>query len=284
MEQVQTQVQAPALNIKVELDKLRKMYTADIAQGTYNILALGEVGVGKTSLLNTCRFPALIHSFDPGGTKVLWNNIESGHIVADTRFEKEDSNSPTAYMDWEHEFFRLKNGGVFEKLGTYCIDSFTTFIEALKNQIVKKKSVKSKTSANYRGALDREIGLLEIQDWQVIGNVMRDMIKLCTSLPCDFILTGHLMLEKEEVSGRMIAHFNSIPSLRINIPLLFDEIYVLQSVETSQGVEHRILTQPTGRYVARTRIGSGKFDLYEEANVKKLLEKAGLSTADKSVI
>jgi len=274
----------PPLNIKAELEKLRKMYTADIGQGTFNALILGQIGVGKTTILRTCRMPLLVHSFDPGGTKVLKEEIKAGKAFVDTRFEREDASNPTAYMAWEREFLRLRSGGFFKGIGTYCIDSFTTWLDALKNQIAVKKSMKSKSAAAYRGAIDRDVGLLEIQDWQVIGNVVRDMTKLCTSVGCDFVMTGHLMLEKEEVSGRMIAFFATIPSLRINVPLLFDEIYVLQCTETSSGITRRILTQPTGRDVARTRIGAGKFDVYEEPDIKKLLAKAGMPTEDKVVV
>ena len=273
-----------ALNIKVELDKLRAMYTADIAQDTFNALWLGEVGTGKTTLLKTCRFPILVHSFDPGGTKVLKKEIEEGKVIVDSRYEKEDANNPTAYHAWEEEFFRLRAGGVFDKVGTYCLDSFTTWFECLKNQITARKAVKPKATSGYRGITSRSIGLMEQADWQVAGNIVRDMSKLCTALPCDFIMTGHLLLEKEDVSGRMIAYFNSIPSLRVNVPLLFDEIYVLLCQETSSGVARKLLTQPTGKYVARTRIGAGKFALYEEPDIKALLTKAGLPATDKEAI
>jgi len=284
MNQPQTATNPNALDIKATLDQLRTMYTDDIAQGTFNALWLGEVGTGKTTLLKTCRFPILIHSFDPGGTKVLKTEIEAKKVIVDSRYEKEDANSPTAYALWESEFFKLRNGGLFDKIGTYCLDSFTTWFECLKNQINARKAVKSKAAAGYRGATSRSVGVMEQMDWQVAGNIVRDMSKLCTALPCDFIMTGHLLLEKEDVSGRMIAYFNSIPSLRVNVPLLFDEIYVLICQETSQGVERKLLTQPTGKYVARTRIGAGKFDLYETPNIKALLTKAGLPATDKEAI
>lgn len=256
------------LDVKVELDKLRAMYTKDIAGGTTNICLLGDLGVGKTSILSTARMPVLVHSFDPGGCKLhhLQPLIKEGKIIVDSRFEKEDGKKPTAYKEWESEFERLRMGNVFSGLGTYVIDSFTTWLAALKNEIVKRKG--------------RSEGVLQLQDWQVIMNVVIDMTKLCTALPCDFILTGHLSLEKDEVSGRMLARFKSIPSLQIDVPLLFDEIWVMLSEEVKNGTERRILTQSTGKYTARTRIGSQVFEMYEEADIKKMLKKAGLSDAD----
>ena len=274
--------QAKPLDIKVELDQLRKMYTADIAAmyNTFNALILGQQGTGKTHLLKTCRKPVIVHSFDPGGTKVLKAEVADGSVIPFWELEKEDMNSPTAYKRWEEEFFRLRERDVFKHIGTYCIDSFTTWFEALCNQIVKRKSSTTKSAMEYRGATIRETGLMELKDWQVAGNIVRDMTKLCTALPCDFLLTGHLMLVKEEVSGAMMAFFNSIPSLRVNIPILFDEIYVMEAKETSQGIERTLLTGPTGKYVAKTRMGSGMFGLREKPDIKALLVKAGMSSED----
>ena len=43
----------------------------------------------------------------------------------------------------------------------------------------------------------------QIQDYLVQQNTIRDTIKAFTNLPCDCILTGHISLDKDEVSGRM---------------------------------------------------------------------------------
>jgi len=271
-------------NIKAELERIRSISLEDLRQGKFNALILGFQGTGKTHLLKTCRLPVLIHSFDPGGTKHLRKEMLEGKIVADTRFEKEDMNDPTAYSLWEDEFFRLRSMNAFAEVGTYCIDSFTTWFDALKDQICRRKGLPTKLAAQYRGATGRAVGLLEQQDWQVAGNIVKDMTKLCADLPCDFILTGHTLLEKEEVSGRMIAFFNAIPSLRINVPILFDEIYIMEAEETTAGIRRSLLTAPTGRYIARTRIGSEKFELHEEPNIKHLLKKAGMGLDDKPLL
>ena len=255
------------LDIKVELDKLREMYTHDIAQDTYNCLLLGESGTGKTRSIETMRKPVLVHSFDPGGTKTIRKAIVEGGIIVDTRFEKDSTKDPTAYNLWEAEFDRLRFGGVFEGIGTYVIDSFTTWLETLKTMTAKKQG--------------RENLVLQLQDWQVIGNVMRDMVKLCTSLPCDFVCTGHLSVEKDEVTGGLKATIAAPPSLQIQLPILFDELYVSESVETSEGVSHAFITQNTGKYQCLTRIGRDVFDLREKPDFKALLIKAGLNAEDK---
>jgi len=164
--------------VQVELKQLREMYTKDIAgiHDTFNAILLGALGTGKTTILRTCRFPALVHSFDPGGCKVklLENHIADGRIVVDNRYEKDSLRDPT-YPAWEKEFLRLKAGGVFEGIGTYFIDSFTTWITSMVYTISKLNG--------------KQHGLMSQPDWQVAKNTVIDNIKLCTALPCDFIMS-----------------------------------------------------------------------------------------------
>lgn len=255
------------LDVKVELQKLREMYTADIAQDTYNCLLLGESGTGKTLSTETMRKPVLIHSFDPGGTKTIRRAIAAGSIIADTRYEHDSTKNPTAYNLWEDEFERLRAGGFFNDIGTYVIDSFTTWLECLKTMTAKKQG--------------RSNLILQLQDWQVVGNVMRDMVKLCTALPCDFVCTGHLTAEKDEVTGRIKATIAAPPSLQTQLPILFDELYIAESSETSEGIKYSFITQNTGKYQCLTRIGRDVFSLREEPDFKALLKKAGLNAEDK---
>lgn len=261
----------PVFDLSAEVNRIRNMYSGDATQGTFNALILGPSGSGKTRLLQTCRLPVLLHSFDPGGSKTVFDMIKSGSIVADTRFETDSAKKPEAYKLWEKEFENLKNANAFQHFGTYCIDSFTTFIDALKNEVARK--------------CGRADGLLQLQDWQVLGNVVKDVLKLCMSLPCDFIVTGHLSSEKDELSGKVVNRIATIPSLQNTLPLLFDEVYMMQADETAKGLERYMLTGNTGRFEAKTRLGSnGKFALKEPPDIKMLLKKAGRSTEDKPAI
>lgn len=262
---------------------IRNMYQEDLAQDTFNALVLGQVGSGKTTLAGTARKPLYVHSFDPGGTKVFKNfnaddprkkprnMFETGEVIADTRFEGDDSSQPQAYNQWERQFKEMRSKDMFEHIGTYVVDSFTTWVLALKYQILKKKG--------------RTEGVMQIHDWQVLGNTVKDVINVMTALPCDVILTGHLTTEKDDVSGRIETRLQAIPSLQTELPLMFDEIYCLEANETPRGVERKLITENTGKYIARTRVGSGGiFETREDPNIKNLLEKAGYPTEDKQLI
>lgn len=268
------------LDLSKYVREIRDMYKEDLAQDTFNCLLLGPIGSGKTTMVGTARKPIWIHSFDPGGTKSLRNFnaddptkpprnlIEDGVVVADTRYEGDDSKLPKSYKLWEKEFERMRRRNYFEHLGTYCLDSFTTWLTALKYEVLQRQG--------------RNNGIMARQDWQILGNIIKDTINVMTALPCDVILTGHLTAEKDDVSGMIQTRIDTIPSLQNDLPILFDEIYCLESQETSEGVKTSVVTRSTGKYIAGTRIGSGGiFDVREEPNFKNLLSKAGYNIEDK---
>jgi hypothetical protein len=257
--------QKQPLTVDPGIEKLLKMYAEDSAQHKFNAIVLGQLGVGKTTLLKTARMPVLIDSFDPGGPKLrdFKPLIEAGRIVPDMRWSK---SKEFPFSEWEKEFNNRVREKFFDKFGTYCIDSASTFLRSMAEYAMKKSGRDNVSQP----------------EWGAIGNAFISHMKQCCALSCDFILTGHLTLEPEEVEGKMIARFASIPSMQINIPILFDEIYVLINEEKSDGIHVKLLTRPTGKYIARTRIGSGIFLPQEEPNIKKLLEKAGLPAEDRS--
>jgi hypothetical protein len=228
------------------------------------------MGTGKTWLLKTCRRPILIHSFDPGGTKTLRKEIDEGWIIADTRFEKEDPKNPTAIVKWDKEYDELKRSGFFNHMGTYSIDSATTWAQSIMYEILKKDG--------------RPGGTPYENNWlpqmTVIENAMRDF----TTLPCDCILTCHLDVQKDQVRGKVMATPMLTGKLRIRVPALFDEVYVMMAKETSGDVKYSLLTRNDGLFEARSRLGlDGIFSMYEEPDIKALLRKAGLPADDKPI-
>jgi len=257
------------LEIKKSIEEIKKRYAEDPRQQAFNALILGEHGSGKTFLLRTARKPVHIDSFDPGGSKGLRDYIEKGEIVVDARWEAEDPLKPFAYDEWRRVMEDRIRMGYFDHFGTYCLDGSTTWSEAIMNKILKRAGIAGDPP---RWAKDYVPQKIEIRNW----------LKRCLALPCDFILTGHLEGYPDDVTGGMSYRFMTTGKGTITIPLNFDEIYVMSPRETSKGVEYRILTEATGRDVARSRLSKGgKLGIYEKPDLKEILKKAGMSTEDK---
>jgi hypothetical protein len=259
------------LEVKKKAQEIKEMYDSDPKQSSFNLLLTGETGSGKTNLAITCRKPVHIDSFDPGGTKHLRKEIASGQIIADTRWEGDDPYNPNRWIAWVKEMQHRMEIGYFDFLGTYFLDSSTTWADSIMSQILKKAGIPGEVP---RFTHDYHPQKVQIVNW----------IKWMLRLPCDFILTGHLDASKDEVTGSITYRYMTTGKAEVTIPLLFDEIWVTDTKKTSKGVEYRLVTARTGPYLASTRIGKGVFEVYESPDIKKLLKKAGLPTEDKPLL
>lgn len=259
-------------NLDIRLDEyikdVRDIYAPDSVTKMFNALVYGDFGTGKTYSLRTAPKPVLIHSFDPGGTRSIKTLIDKGEVLADTRFEEEDAINPTAYRSWEDTFDALRGTEIFNHIGTYVLDSVTTWSDALMNAILKEEG--------------RAGNPPQIQDYQVQMGTMRDAIKVLTGLPCNVIVTGHIDVIQDQVSGRIISGPMVTGKMKQKMPLLFDEIYVSLASQTSQGIDYAFLTQNNGKYKARSRLAEqGQLELRESQNWKDILRKTGYQYEDK---
>lgn len=259
------------LKVQIEVGDLQKMYDDNPRTKSFTAIILGASGSGKSFLLRTARKPIHYDSFDPGGTKNLRKWVDKGEIVADVRWEEEDPENPTVFLNWEKETKRRIQEGYFNHFGSYVIDSATTWSDSIMNQILKAAGLAGHPP---RWAHDYVPQKIKIHNW----------VKRLMKLPCDFYMTGHLAGSKDDVTGRMYYEFMTTGKGAITLPLLFDEIYVMLPKETSSGVEYRILTKATGTYTARSRLAEdGKLDTYEKPDIKHILKKAGFPCVDKPI-
>jgi len=261
-----------------ELKKVKEYYEGDPLQKRFSALITGETNAGKTFLLRTARKPVHIDSFDPGGTKCLREYIEKGDIVADTQWEDEDPFEPDKFAKWMKTIDLRLQIGYFDHFGTYCLDSATTWGEAVMNYGLAQKGRAGEIPQHRHDYNPQKVHMT---------NYIRKLMRL----PCDFILTGHLRemrkvlsidsktgIVREDIKYRFYTTGQAV----VTIPLLFDEIYVLIGEEGPRGPRRKMLIDSMGTYLARSRLkADGKLDAVEEPDIKALLKKAGLDWQDK---
>jgi len=262
-----------------ELKKVKEYYNQDPLQKRYSALITGETNSGKTFLLRTARKPIHIDSFDPGGTKCLTDLIKKGDVIADTQWEADNPFMPDKFAKWMKAIDVRFSIDYFKHFGTYCIDSATTFGEAVMNYQLASKGREGE-SPQHR------------HDYMPQKTYMSNYIKKLMSIPCDFILTGHLRENRKLISidaKTGIAHeeinyrFFTTGQAVVTIPLLFDEIYVLTGTDGhGRAPKRKMLVDSLGTYIARSRLkANGKLEAVEEPDIKKILKKVGYDCADK---
>jgi len=259
------------IDIKKEFEDIRRMYSESTTQKHAAFLVYGGSGVGKTRLLKTCRKPIHIDSFDPRGTLTVRDEIKAGWILADTRFELEDPFKPTVFELWDKEYERRQRDGYFANIGTYAIDSATMWSSAAMNQVLKTTKGGSRAGTQPFQ-----------QDYLPAMYMIENAIKDFLSLPCDIVLIAHENELKDDVTGKLYVTPLFTGKLQQRVPLLFDELYHMETTRTSAGIKYSMLTQSDGTFKARTRLGKdGIFTANEEPDIKALLKKAGYPTEDK---
>lgn len=269
------------MNQNEQAKAIRERYSSDPRSTSFNCILYGGLGTGKTFSLRTAVAPVYVMSFDPGGSKVLSSKIsdhaypstciEEGNVLVDSRFEVEDPNSPDSFELWDKEYDKLRTSGFFDHVGTFVIDSMTTWAQCALNLVLKKAK--------------RAGGVPQQNDWfpqmVLLENAIRDFL----SLPCHCILIGHDATSKDEVTGKIYKDLMITGKLVRRIPLLFDEIYYTLTKPTPKGAEYYFATKGTSTYQARSRLGAGGLlDEFEQPDFKAILRKVGLSAEDKPAL
>ena len=251
------------MDVKEKFKKVKEYYNQSPTSSSYNFLIYGDTGVGKTTLIPTCRKPILVHSFDPGGMKSIIDVLDEDWIAVDTTFEKENPVSPWVYDAWIREMMSLERDDIFSQLGTFVIDSATTWAQDIMNKQLKDKG---------------RPGVFPFQeDYGPQMARIENHLRTIASYPCDVLITAHEDSAKDERTGRIFIGPLLTGKLKTRVPLLFDEVYSLLTENAPKGVIYNLLTQNDGLRKARTRLGrKGIFDKFESPNISNLLKKAGV--------
>ena len=252
---------APSILSSQRLDSMQHQ------QKKVNTLLYGYSGTGKTHTIYTARQPIYCQSFDPGGSNLrhVAKMVSEGKAIVNRDCENGTAENPCAFELFNKNFIELYRAKAFDHIGTYAIDSLTFLSDAVMNAVLKSHG--------------RTFSNPQIQDYGEVSSILKEIMLKCTNLPCDFILTGHITTEKDEVNLDITTSLISQgKKIAVKLPSYFDEYYVTGTSKNKQTgkTDYQVLTQPDRRYMARTRIGSGVFEPYETPDLMALRRKAGL--------
>ena len=185
--------------------------------------------------------------------------MKAEDLIVDNRWERELTN-PKTFPGLSKEVDELIASDIGQKLGTIAIDGMTGLGGCCVEHVLEQEK-----QTNMR-----------IQDWGVMLRKMLPVVKKFLTIKCTKVLIAHLQYTEQKGTEEVIAQMLVGGATKTHTPALFDEVYVTVTKDTSKGPEYKLLTCNRGMYRARTRIGGhGVFDMYEEPNICKLIEKSG---------
>lgn len=218
-----------------------------------NCMIHGDPGVGKTYLAGTAALvpemsPVLLIDIE-GGSKTLrtFDNIDVVRVVDITRI-KPNGESVVVKHAWEVLY------GIYEQMTadthykTVIIDSASEAYEVLSAFVLTKEYIRAQENDR-----DKHEEVMEMRDWGIARNMFKKFVKAWNDLPKNVIFTALPGEVKDQKSGGIKVGPMFPGKLFKEVPAKMNEVYYLYTKSEKDGVERKLLTQPEGKYYAKTR-------------------------------
>jgi hypothetical protein len=273
----------PSLGPMPDFAAVSESFRSNMTAHGFNLLLLGLRGEGKTFNLRTAPKPVWIDCFDPGGGNSLRDveGMEHG-IFIDDQWSHDSIDTPQAFMKWRAlmktrlRVDRETGKNWFDNIGTYVIDSSTTWADSIMWHIMAAHG----KPAGDPTLLDKKKAFKD--GWGPHKEKIKWAIAQLVRQKCNFVLTGHLQAVKDKDGVIEKYEYKVTGNLSEYIPALFDEIWVTDPKNTPKGIESFVLTQNVGKKAARSRLAlEGLLDKKEPLDIKAILKKAGFPYEDK---
>ena len=225
-------------------------------EGSSKLLLLGDPGEGKTVF--ACSFPGPILLLDFDGKADSAASFYKGNDALLNSIEVRDL-SPSLLTDPMIELNKIidtelipqqKSGKLEYK--TIILDSLTTFSKAVLNHIVSSNPGIKRTSSKQ--------GLQPgLQDYGILKREFSKLIPGLLSLECNVIMTGHYVINKDDISGEIARLPSMDGAFAQQLPVYFKEVWRLY---TDKG-KRMAQTQSDYKYKCRSQLRGlpEKFDL-----------------------
>lgn len=218
-----------------------------------SILAIGNIGVGKTSQFLTLPGKKFIYLFDPNALRSLVGydldyeefridamdldlsvkSLKKGVADSSGRPSRVRKIEPKTYVEWEKNFEEKLESGFFEQYDWIGLDSFTTFSDCIMDRV---------QFINGRLGKHPEQG-----DYTALMGTVRNVYRALHGLGKGLYTTAHVDLRQNELTGRITNQIMMTGRLRTQIPLLFTQVLFMQPDKgkpTDKGLIYNMQTAP----------------------------------------
>lgn len=228
--------------------------------GTIKLLIYGDSGAGKTVAATSFPGPVFVHDFDG---KVIsaanfWrtkNPEQLGQIDYQSyneinEKEKWDTvkNRYATFFGWLVEMQTIVREKKPFPYKTVVLDSLTTYSDLLLAEIIRQTKHTLKTPIPGRDDIPG------LQTYQVNGVHFKAQLNDFLALPCNVIVTAHLDVDKDELTGRIERKPKMSGKLATYLPIVFGEVYRQYVEGTGAGRKYVWQTQSSAEYNCRSQI------------------------------
>jgi hypothetical protein len=209
----------------------------------HQFLMLGSVGTGKTSQFLTLPGKKFAYLFDPNsiltlqGHDVDYEEFYPSKISMDVQSLSKDGkgdkvtgkSQSEVYLQWEKHADKALKDGFFDQYDNIMFDSATTLLDLIMDRILN---------------INGRPGSWPHQDdygpqMMTFTSVMRTFVSLGKTL----YVTGHLSMDKDELTQAIYRMPIMTGKLKDKIPLLFSDIFATDASNDGKGkVTHTIQT------------------------------------------
>ena len=221
--------------------------TLDIhAGGKPKFLLIGSTGGGKTTQIVTLPGRTFAYLFDPSSLSTLRGfDVEyesffpekvnlSAQSLAKGKGDKtpkgaQREDASEVYREWEEDFEGKIATGYFDAYDNIAFDSFTTFSDIVMDRIL---------------AINGRPGHFPQQDdWAAQMGSITNVVRTLVGMNKVLIFTAHDEFKQDEASKRMQNVLMLTGRLKIKLPLLFSEIWHMDSNSTAEKISYTAQTR-----------------------------------------
>lgn len=222
-----------------------------------NALYCGNGGTGKTTsaltMANTGQ--VLVISSESGLKKraLQRRGIDTSRIMVYPR-----AGDVITYRGIENAFWRIKADLMRDPeswAGTVW-DSVTEIVKQLTKQVSNAAYDKGARMAERKGEeFERDPFFIARDDYGVMTQQVRDLVRMYRDLPCHFVVTSTLRREKDD-DGEVVYVPDVTPALQSDLYAWMDVVCITQVTDVGGEDEYSGLFRPVGKYLGKDRFGA----------------------------
>jgi hypothetical protein len=205
------------------------------------ILLYGETGTGKSYLASSLPQPGYLLNFDDCETDYSKPNMQ--WWVTPEIYNKQTP-IQQRWMLLRQDLNKLQSGKIGDvEFKSLVLDSTTSLSRlALEHALALNKSRGPDGGPIWNVHRSMAKNLVE----EVIGNVL--------AFPGIVCVIGHPEIVKHELTGEIKGQLNLPGKLTVEVPSMFDEVWITTATKTKEGIAYEVSFVPTGFYRARSRL------------------------------